>query len=90
MSFDLAALLRRLRRHRIPADRIAEIAGESIAEGANGAAGKKGPKLVAFSGPEIQALAKYAIGYPLEEASRKESAAFDSAIAKIKRRAERA
>lgn len=46
-----------------------------------------GPKLIAFSRAEIEALARYAVGYPLEEATLSERDAFESGLDKIKARA---
>jgi hypothetical protein len=48
-----------------------------------------GPKLIAFSRAEVNALANYAVGYPLEEATDLERDAFNSGLDKIKARAEK-
>lgn len=47
----------------------------------------RGPHVIGFSLDEVRALATYAVPYPLEEATPKERAAFDSAMEKIKRKA---
>jgi hypothetical protein len=46
-----------------------------------------GPRLVAFSQKEINALATYTVGYPLEEADSDERLAFETGLNKIKARA---
>lgn len=45
-----------------------------------------GPTLVAFSRAEINALSAYGVGYPLEEATPSEQAAFESGLGKIRAR----
>lgn len=47
-----------------------------------------GPTLIAFSRTEVNALARYATGYPLEEATQEECNAFESGLQKIRNRAE--
>lgn len=47
----------------------------------------RGPHVIGFSLEEVRALANYAVPYPLEEATPKERAAFESAMEKIKRKA---
>ncbi len=45
-----------------------------------------GPCIVMFSQIELEALAQFAVGYPLEEATPAQEKAFKSGIAKIKAR----
>jgi len=47
-----------------------------------------GPTVIAFSRAEVNALATYATGYPLEEATDDERHAFHTGLDKIRRRAE--